>query len=207
LRIVRAWVVIGCIVLSATPLFGQQLLDRVVARVNGSAITLTDVQAAIGLGLVDVPAGSGVTTPAVQQLIDRQLLLGEVARFSPPEPDPAAVDTETAAMKKRVGARLDALIRATGLDEARIHETARDTLRIQAYLNQRFGTTLQVSDEEVDEYYRAHPGEFSRDARVIPFEEAEPVARQRAAAERRGATIAQWVRDLRSRAEITLPPQ
>jgi hypothetical protein len=42
---------------------------------------------------------------------------------------------------------------------------------------------------------------------VIPFEESEPGARQRAAAARRSATIAQWIRDLRNRAEITVPPK
>ena len=45
---------------------------------------------------------------------------------------------------------------ATGIDEARLRDTARDTLRIQAYLNQRFGTTVQVRDEEGALYYRNH---------------------------------------------------
>ena len=72
------------------------------------------------------------------------------------------VDAEVAAMHARAGDRLGAIMESTGMDEARIREMARDTLRIQAYLNQRFGTTVQVSDAEVTQYYRAHPEEFTR---------------------------------------------
>ena len=185
-----------------SPLSAQQLLEKVVARVNTYAITLTDVNAALALGVVDVPPGPAQEATATDRLVDRQLVLTEVARFAPPEPDMAAVEREIATMKARAGARLDAVMQATGLDEARLRDIARDTLRIQAYLNQRFGTMVQVSDEEVALYYRNHASEFQRNGALIPFEEAEPVARQGASAARRGATIVQWLSDLRQRAEI-----
>jgi hypothetical protein len=188
-----------------SPLSSQQLLDRVVARVNGNAITQSDVNAAIALGMID-DANAGDATAAVDQLIRRQLVLAEVARFAPPEPDPSLVDREVATMKTRAGARLPQVMQATGIDETRIRDLARDTLRIQAYLNQRFGTTVQVSDEEVRQYYRAHPSEFVRNGSPVPFEEAEPDARQRAAAARRTATIAQWMIDLRGRADVAARP-
>ncbi|MBI4263479.1 MAG: hypothetical protein HY657_03805 [Acidobacteria bacterium] len=201
----RRWLVVATMMVWLLPVGGQQLLDRVVARVNGYAITLTDVNAAVELGVVDAPAGEDRQAAATERLIERQLVLGEVARFVPPEPDAAAVDREVARMIGRVGPRLAAVMASTGVDEARIREVARDTLRIQAYLDQRFGTTVQVSAEEVVRYYRAHPDEFTRDGMLLPFEEAEPLARRRAAAERHAATIAQWLRDLRARAEVVEP--
>jgi hypothetical protein len=181
------------------------MLDRVVARVNGYAITLSDMTAALGLGVIDVPEGPTRETVAVGRLIDRQLVLAEVARFAPPEPDAAAIDREVAAMKARAGARLPALMEQTGLDEPRIRDLARETLRIQAYLNQRFGTTVQVSDDEVGDYFRTHPAEFVRNGRPMSYDEAEPAARQRAAVARRETTIAQWMTDLRMRAEVIQP--
>ena len=183
----------------------QQLLDRVVARVNDSAITQSDVNAALALGAIAAPAGAQQEAAAAEQLIQRQLVLAEVARFAPPEPDPTLVDREIATMKARAGARLAAVIQATGIDEARIRDMARDTLRIQAYLNQRFGATVQVSDDEVLQYYRSHPSEFMRGGMAIPFDEAEPAARQRASAARRDATISQWMTDLRARADVSIP--
>ena len=200
-----SWLVAAIFVGWLSPLTAQQLLEKVVARVNTYTITLTDVNAALALGVVDVPGGATQEGIATQHLIDRQLVLTEVARFAPPEPDMAAVDREIATMKERAGARLDAVMQATGLDEARLRDLARDTLRIQAYLNQRFGATVQVSDEEVALYYRNHTSEFQRNGTTIPFEEAEPTARQSAAAARRGATILQWMTDLRQRAEVVEP--
>ena len=191
------------IVVAAYPLGAQQLLDRVVARVNGEVVTLTDVKAAVALGVVEVPAGAG-EADAIQALIDRQLVLAEVARFAPPEPSAADVARETARLTARVGPRLAAVMESTGIDEARIRDVSRDTLRIQAYLDQRFGTTEQLTEEEVAQYYRIHPDEFTRDGTLMPFTQAKPLARERAGAERRGSQVAQWVRDLRARGEVAV---
>ena len=180
----------------------QVLLDRVVARVDGYAITLSDVRTAVGLGLVDVPPGAGEEA-AIEGVLDRRLELAEVARFAPPEPAPAAVEREAAVLRARAGSRLAALMVATGLDDGGLREIARDNLRVQAYLDQRFGTTVQLTEEEVLQYYRIHPEEFTRDGRLMPFAEAEAMARERAAMERRSAMLAQWHRDLRARADIT----
>jgi hypothetical protein len=84
-----------------------------------------------------------------------------------------------------------------------VREIARDNLRIQAYLNQRFGSSAQPTDEEVGQYYRNHLDDFrNANGVVVPFVEAEPIARQRAAAERRNAVILQWMRDLRQRGDV-----
>jgi hypothetical protein len=98
------------------------------------------------------------------------------------------------------------LMESTGLDEDRLRDVARDTLRIQAYLTQRFGTTVQVNDAEVREYFRVHASELTRNGAPLSFEEAEPLARERAAEERRRATIAKWLNDLRARAEVVELP-
>jgi hypothetical protein len=186
-----------------SPVSAQQLLDRVVARVNGTIIMLTDVNAAVGLGLVQVTAGEDQEAAATRQLIERQLILAEVARFAPPEPAAAAIEREVAALREHAGAGLEMLMQSTGLDEQRIRDLARESLRIQAYLSQRFGANLQVSDEEGEQYYRAHPEEFTRNGVLVPYEDAAPVARERASALRRLALVAQWLRDLRARADVT----
>ena len=193
--------ILNCCALSA-----QQLLDRVLARVDGTPITLTDVQAAIGVGIIQTGSADPITA-GTQQMIDRQLELVEVQRFPPPEPNPDAVVRETAQLKVNAGPRLPALMQSTGLTDQHIADIARDNLRIAGYLDQRFGTTVQVSDEEVAAYYRTHEAEFTRRGEAIPYEEAAPLARQRVASERRRATVDQWIRDLRSRADVVVNPR
>jgi hypothetical protein len=198
------WLVLASFVLCASHPTAQKLLDRVLARVDGVPITLTDVQAAIGLGVIQVPPGPDAIGAGTQQLIDRQLELAEVQRFPPPEPGAASIAGEAARLKMNAGARLAELMSSTGLTEQRISDIGRDSLRIAAYLDQRFGTVVQVSDDEVANYYRAHEAEFTRGGDTIPFDEAEPTARQRVSNERRRATVEQWIRDLRSRADVTI---
>ena len=191
----------GCLLLAGGAA-AQELLDRVLARIGASAVTLTDVQAAVGLGLVEARPGEDPSVVGLEGVIDRRLLLAEVARFPPPAPPAAEVAEEVSAMKARAGDRLGALMTRTGPDERRLREMARDTLRIRAYIAQRFGTSAQVRDEDVRAYYDRHPEQFRRRGALTPFEQAEPEVRERASEERLRDTIDAWIADLRMRAEI-----
>jgi hypothetical protein len=201
--VASVWIAAGLVGWCQAPR-AQQLLDRVVARVNGLAITLSDVRAATGVGVIESTQADVPGTLEIEQAIDRQLLLAEVARFGPPEPRAAAIDMRVAALKANAGSRLSALMQSTGLDENRLRDMARDELRIEAYLDQRFGTTVQVSDEEAARYYAAHPEEFTRDGTLIPLGAAAEAARRAASEERRRTTVTRWISDLRARAEVVI---
>ena len=186
------------------PLPAQTLLDRVVARVNGSVILLSDVRAAVLFGLVDGPAESD---DAVEQMVQRALLVEEVNRFPPPEPTAEAIESELARMRARAGVSIDEVERTTGLSAGNLRLFARDRLRIQSYIDQRFGLTVPLTDEQVLQYYRAHPEEFTTSGQLTPFERAQGLVRERASLEQRQRTISQWLRDLRARADVTTPPR
>ena len=111
----------------------QQLLDRVVARVGTAAITQTDVDAAVAFGVVDPKAGD-----PVQLMIDRRLMLAEVNRLPPPEPDMRAIQALMVNMKTAAGPDVNAVMKRTGVDDKRLSELARETLRIQSYVLKRF---------------------------------------------------------------------
>jgi hypothetical protein len=151
---VRRFGVAAVIALNCTVASAQNVIERVLARVDASVIMLTDVRAAIGLGLVEAPPGPDGERRALDRLIDRQVLLHEVARFSPPEPTDAAIEETAALMRARAGARLPEVMKATGIDDARIRELARDTVRIESYIRQRFGTAATLADPEVGQWLR-----------------------------------------------------
>ena len=180
----------------------QTLLDRVVARVNGSVILLSDVRAAVRVGLVDAAADS---EDAVEQMVQRALLVEEVNRFPPPEPATEALDAEVARLRARAGGSLDDVERSTGITAEAVRLLARDRLRIQSYIDQRFGVTVPLTDEQVLEYYRTHSEEFTSNGQSLPFERAQALARERAGLEQRQRTISQWLRDLRARADVAVP--
>jgi hypothetical protein len=202
MRTRRVALVLGLVAAVAGPLAGQTLLDRVVARVNGSVILLSDVRAAAAVGLIDAAPDS---PDAVEQMVQRTLLVEEVNRFPPPEPTGEAVDGELARLRARAGGSLDEVERTTGIQADHVRLLARDRLRIQVYIDQRFGVTVPLTDEQVLQYYRAHPDEFTANGEVVPFERAQGLARERAGLEQRQRTINQWLRDLRGRADVNVP--
>ena len=204
MRWLRAFLTLVLVTSAAVPAAGQTLLDRVVARVNGTVILLSDVRAAVIFGLIDGPADSEL---AVEETVQRALLVEEVNRFPPPEPAAEAVDAELDRLRVRAGTSLEDVARNTGLSAGNVRLLARDRLRIQGYIDQRFGVTVPLTDEQVLQYYRAHPEEFTANGQLTPFDNAQGLARERAGLEQRQRTINQWLRDLRARADVSVLPR
>ena len=145
-----------------------EIIDRVLAVVNGVMLTQTDVFGAIAFGLVDVGGpsreggqetqtrnpGSTAGDPiqsALDQLIDRELVLAEVNRYAPPEPP----EEELAARADAIRARFPSpeayqrALASTGYTDNRVRAAARDAIRVETYFDQRFGVAVQPADREI----------------------------------------------------------
>jgi hypothetical protein len=181
-----------------------EIIDRILAVVQGNIITLSDVTAVRRLGLFVPPPSTDPVAATMERLIDRALILIEVDRYSPAEPTEAAIAARIADVRGRFSteAELDAALAASGMTREQLRRRMRDDLLITAYLDQRFGATLQPSDDDILQYYRDHPGEFSSGGALRPFGEVSADARAKLIAERRAALIAEWVAGLRRRADV-----
>ena len=180
-----------------------EVIDRVLAVAAGEVITLSDVMAARDLGLESSGSSPDPIGAVLSKLIDRELVLAEVDRYAPPEPTAAAVDHELEVVRARFPS-LDAYasaLAASGIDELHLRRILRENLRIQAYESQRF-TVLPPSDEELAQYYRTHPQDFTRDGKVAPLEAVRPQVAQVLVSERRTTMIEDWVSGLRRRADV-----
>ena len=179
----------------------EVLLDRTLAIVFGEVITLADARAAMALGLVE-SGGSDELRRATDRLIERALVLREVERFTPTEPEAGAVEARLGVVEARAGtpADLAALLARNGVSEARLRGWIRNDLRIQAYLDQRFAAAGAPSEQEVQAYYAEHRAEFEKGG--VPPAEALPLVRERLVAEHRRELIDDWVADLKRRAQV-----
>jgi hypothetical protein len=180
-----------------------EVIDRILAVVDGALITQSDAAAAIRLGLVRLP---GDPLPAVvDRLIERQLVLREVDRYAPPDPAEADVDRALDEIRTRPGSpsQFEAILQQTGIGLEQLRRLVRDDLRIESYLQQRFGA-IQPTEEEILQYYREHAAEFSQGGVLRPFEEAHDIVKAALVAARRAATIGEWVTDLRRRADVNV---
>jgi hypothetical protein len=127
----------------------NDVIDRIMAVVGTQPITLTDVTAAQQFRLVDVPAGSGDPRAYVlDRLIDRTLMLTEVDRFQPPEPDPIEITLRVDQMQERAGsaAAFERSLATTGTTREQLRRFVRDSLRTETYVNQRFGAILDPAE-------------------------------------------------------------
>jgi len=120
-----------------------ETVDRVLAVVAGQLIMLSDVTAVRDLGIIQPAAGADPVGSVLTRLIDRELMLAEVDRYAPTEPDSADIDREVAAVRARFPSQKafdDALTRS-GIDVTHVREIERQNLRLSAYLGQRFVVT------------------------------------------------------------------
>jgi hypothetical protein len=147
-------------------------------------------------------------TASLERLIDRLVILSEVERYAPPEPDPAAIRQGVATIRGRFGSgeAADAALRAAGLDEAALSHWARNDLRIAQYLRERFAGAADPSEEDIEGYIRRHETDLRRTGRALDDPEVQRLARERVATERHEAVVAEWVQELRARAGVSMTP-
>lgn len=177
------------------------LIERTLAIVGGVVVTQSDVTLARTLGLVEGEAASSPET-ALAALLDRWLMLHEVARFAPAEPATAAVEARLAVIRATAG-DADAVTRAlaaNGREPSYLTTWVRDDLRIAAYLQQRFASTGAPVEADIAAYLQSHASEFA--AAGLEGDDATTTARTRLAEQRRRELVADWQADLRRRTPI-----
>ena len=201
------WSVAVCVFGGSVLMAGQPIvIDRTLAIVGGQVITLADTRAATTLGLVDPPVTGGDPAGTIGRLIERELVLREVQRYAPPAPTEAAIGARIARVKAgfpEPGA-LERALAGFGFTDGRLRAWVRDDLRIQSYLGQRFAAAGAPTDQEVATEYARRRAEFDRDG--IGVDQATAVVRESLAASRRQELIADWINDLRRRADIVVFP-
>jgi hypothetical protein len=191
--------------LTAGPARGD-VIDRVLAVVNGHLITLSDVRASLRLGLIE-PAGAAAEQTAVQRWIDRVLVLQEVERYAPPDPSVSETERALSRVRDRLGGveAFSSAVARLGVTEDWVRHWVRDELRIRAYVDQRFAASIEPSDDEIENYLREHAAELAAREGGRTRTDARSLARERVADERRAAVVGEWLEDLRRRATITRP--
>lgn len=171
------------------------LVDRLVAIIGEQALTWRDVEAARLLG--SIPPG-GAPRDAVERLVTRELMHGEVDRLAVAPPIAAAVDERLERARQRAGGP-EAFARSLaslGLSETRARQWVADDLAIDVYVDQRFTAAAQPTDVEVT-------NEATAGGRAATAE-ALADARRRLVQTRRTALVDDWLTGLRDRGNVQI---
>src|SRR5262245_5992482 len=194
------------VALAVTTYAHAEIIDRILAVVNGALIMQSDVTLAVRLGMAPQSVAPDAVAAPLDSLIERRLVLEEVDRYAPPEPADADVDRRLAEVRVRAGTSFDAILRESGISVEQLRRQMRDDLRIDAYLLQRFGP-MQPSEDEIQQYYRDHQPAFTRNGAVRSLDEVRDDVRAQLIANQRSGMIKDWIAGLRRRATINVLPR
>ncbi len=200
-RVLRACAaaVLAAAALAAAP--QAQLLDRVLAIVSGSVLTLSDARLVIDMGFVEVPAGKDPVGVAVAWLIERALVLDEAARYDAGDDDVVGVEAALTLVRRRF--QSDVAWAAAKRRHEQTDDTLRafiaDTLRAQAFIDQRFAAQPAPTDADVAAHFERHRREFG----TANLEEVRDRVARAVRDDRQRRAVAEWLGRLRRRADVS----
>jgi len=185
-----------------------QTVNCLVAVVNGEIITLLDVEVVAEFGLgreAAVEAGRDPRLAALDALIDRKVVLDlarEARGVGEEELAAALADLRRGLGEGAFAAKLGKF----GLAEKDLEPYLRDGLLYDRALALRFSATIPVSLMEVERHYRDIyvPEQTRLGNAAEPLERAADRIESLLREERRTKQTADWVGDLRTRADIQL---
>lgn len=192
--------------LLAAALLPAQTVNCLVAVVDGGIITLLDVQVAVEFGL-GYAAGEGEDPRlrALDALIDRRIVLdlAREARGLTGEELDAAID----GLGRELGeAAFAAKLGKFGLRAGDLAPYLEERILFERALAVRFSQSIPVTMTEVERHYRDIyvPEQGRLGLAVEPLERVSGAIESRIRDERLARQTADWVRDLRGRADIQI---
>ena len=181
-----------------------EVIDRIAITVGPRAITESDILREIRLAAFFNRAEADFSPQAKQQaagrLVERALIEIEMEAGQYEFPDASEVAPALAALKKD---RFPSA--AAGLGEADVQRGLLEQLALESFVDERFGPAVQVSDDEMRDYYtkRFVPAwENEKKGAAPPFEEVRGEIGQILRTQRADALLDSWLKEARGRTRI-----
>ena len=144
-----------------SPCAGQQIVDKMVATVNGGVktdlITYSDLMWQLALQPntpLDNPTSSDLNS-AMRLLIDQRLILQEAEKLPTIVPTPAEITTARNELARnfRTQDEFQQRLVRVGLTSEKLDEIVEQRLKMEKYLDFRFRNFVVISQQEIVDYY------------------------------------------------------
>jgi parvulin-like peptidyl-prolyl isomerase len=147
--------VIGLAAALAGTARAQQVVDRIVARVGDDIITLSDIQE-LGRYQQLVQGKEQPQAERLRELIEQWVVQRDATLSGFRAPAKADVDKAFAELEKRFGSpkAFEARLKDLGLKESDARRMVERQLFLSRYLDFRFRAEVQVTESEIEGYYR-----------------------------------------------------
>lgn len=133
----------------------QEVVDRIVARVENDIILLSDVRNLAAYQLL-VQGKKEPDPQLLDRLIDQWIVHteAEASGYGRPSREEVDAEIEHLRMENSAGKSLDLRLKESGLSEAELRRMVEAQIFLTGYLDSRFRPAVQVDAKAVEEYYQ-----------------------------------------------------
>jgi hypothetical protein len=133
----------------------QEVIDRMVARVENDIILLSDIRLLSRYQLL-VDGKSESDAQILDRLIDQWIVRNEASVARTPKPSEAEIDRAVQRLEQSFASQDDfeARRKLAGLSEAEVRGVTADQLYLNNYLDSRFRASVQVNEQAIEAFYQ-----------------------------------------------------
>jgi hypothetical protein len=183
----------------------QEVIDRIVARVENDVILLSDIhQLAEYQVFVDGKAESD--EQILERLIDQWIVRTEAAAARFPQPSDAEVQRSLARLQRSFSnaESFEERKKQSGLTEEEILRQLKSQLYLSNYLDSRFRASIQIDDDAIADFYknRVVPRAESRGQTPPTLEAAHDFIQEALVQRAINEQADKWLKESRSRVRV-----
>jgi hypothetical protein len=185
--------------------FGDELIDRIAARVENDIILLSDVRQ-LGRYQLLVDGKSETDTQLLDRLIDQWVVQNEADASRFPHPTDAEIEQSLAVLKKSFASPelYDERKKQSGLSDLQVHDKIATQLYLTNYLDSRFRPSVQVDPKAVQEFYETAvlPRAKARGQEPPSLEASREVIQEALVQQSIDSQADQWLKESRARIHV-----
>jgi hypothetical protein len=205
----RRWLGLGLLV--CLPV-AAEIVDRIAATVNDSAIPESEVRRAMVVSALEPQPGESSEAfreRVLDALIEERLEYEDAARFGLPAPNAFEMDNAMTGLRERLrasGKDPDAEFARAGMTVDEVRSSIERQLVIAAYLRERFAPISYADEEQAREEYekRYVPEQKSAGRAPEPYDQVAGEMRRRYSERAFDDQVNRWLKELRQKARISI---
>jgi hypothetical protein len=151
----RISILIGTFLLACQFLGAQEVVDRIVARVENDVLLLSDIHL---LSRYQLLADGKTESDAdiLNRLIDQWIVRNEAMVARTPQPSDPDIDRALERLEQSFSSKEDyqARRKLAGLSEADVRRLTADQIYLSSYLDSRFRPSVQVDEQAIQNFYQ-----------------------------------------------------
>ena len=146
---------LGILLLASNIVLAQQIVDRIVARVENDVILLSDVRLLARYQLL-VDGKSESDAQILDRLVDQWIVRNEAAVARTPRPSEADIRRGMQRLLENFASNDDyqARRKLAGLSEAEVTQLTTEQIYLDNYLDSRFRPSAQVDEAAIQDFYQ-----------------------------------------------------